>query len=353
MTSNVAALVDLQEIWIAGYPSFYGGADTELFHNILLWHKIGIVVNLVPISSIVDKKMRDTCDGLGCHTHEYKKDIFKDKIVLSFCNGSFLDELGDIVAYGKPKKIIWFNCMTRLFEKEILAHQNDWIDQFGFVSRYQESVLRPQLEKYGEVKKFEGYKPYFDYDSVKFEYRDPGDCFTVGRISRDDGTKYSTDMWKIFDKVCVPKRKKVFVLGFGENARKKCGDPPIGLDCRVCEPCAIDTGEFYRNVNCVIHKTGGSRESYGRFVLECYAYGVVPIVEKAYAFPEIVVDGVTGYTCETSDEMSFRASQLAFNENLRKTMIFNGRMNLEKILCSFEDCVKPWKRLTRRINIEK
>ena len=30
------------QIWIAGYPSFYGGADTELDHNIDLWRRFGI-----------------------------------------------------------------------------------------------------------------------------------------------------------------------------------------------------------------------------------------------------------------------------------------------------------------------
>ena len=37
-----------KEIWVAGYPSLYGGADTELDHNIDLWRRFGVEVNLVP-----------------------------------------------------------------------------------------------------------------------------------------------------------------------------------------------------------------------------------------------------------------------------------------------------------------
>ncbi|CAJ0858052.1 hypothetical protein AMST5_01081 [freshwater sediment metagenome] len=38
-----------REIWVAGYPSVYGGADTELDHNIDLWRRFGIEVHLVPM----------------------------------------------------------------------------------------------------------------------------------------------------------------------------------------------------------------------------------------------------------------------------------------------------------------
>ena len=37
------------EIWIAGYPSPFGGADTELDHNIDLWLGQGVAVYLVPM----------------------------------------------------------------------------------------------------------------------------------------------------------------------------------------------------------------------------------------------------------------------------------------------------------------
>jgi len=39
----------MDEIWVAGYPSFVGGADTELDHNIDLWRMHNIDVNLVPM----------------------------------------------------------------------------------------------------------------------------------------------------------------------------------------------------------------------------------------------------------------------------------------------------------------
>ena len=59
-----------EEIWVAGYPSFYGGADTELDHNIDLWRRFGIAVHLVPMHG-QDPTMTLRCDARGCQTHNY------------------------------------------------------------------------------------------------------------------------------------------------------------------------------------------------------------------------------------------------------------------------------------------
>src|SRR6516165_9704837 len=82
----------IHEVWVAGYPSFYGGADTELDHNIDLWRRFDIDVHLVPMFG-ADAAMRQLCDERGCRTHEYAPGVFADKIVMSFCNGEFLSEL--------------------------------------------------------------------------------------------------------------------------------------------------------------------------------------------------------------------------------------------------------------------
>jgi glycosyltransferase involved in cell wall biosynthesis len=98
-------------------------------------------------------------------------------------------------------------------------------------------------------------------------------------------------------------------------------------------------------VHCILHKTGGSRESYCRIVPEAYAYGVPIIVEDDFAFPELVENGVTGYRCSSSDEMSFRASELAFDEPRRKKMIFSAREHLLHEIASPERCWAAWERL--------
>jgi glycosyltransferase involved in cell wall biosynthesis len=117
------------------------------------------------------------------------------------------------------------------------------------------------------------------------------------------------------------------------------------LDWQTWLPNQIPVSEFYQKLHCIIHKTGGSRESYCRIVPEAYAAGVPIIVEDNYAFPELVIDGVTGFRCKSSDEMSFRASELAFNESRRKGIIEAAYDHLRNVIASEERCWKAWEPL--------
>jgi glycosyltransferase involved in cell wall biosynthesis len=338
-----------KEVWIAGYPSVLGGADTELLHLLDLFRLYQVETHLVPMFGH-DNRMRAHCTAIGCITHPYRPSIFKDKTVVSYCNGNFLAHLHEIVERGKPRHVVWFNCMTTPFQKEIECHKKGWIDLHGFVSAYQRSLLQPEIEKHGRpVAAFEGYRPYFNPDNaaqkIEFSYKAPDQWFAVGRLSRDDGNKYPHDLWQTFYKVCVPKAKKIFVLGYGPNAMRKCGSPPAGMDWQVWKPNEVPVSQFYHLLHCLIHKTGGSRESYCRIVPEAYAFGVPVVVEHNYAFPEIVVHGVTGFMCKSSDEMAFRASELAFDEERRKKVIQSAREHLLNEISSPALCWKPWQQL--------
>jgi glycosyltransferase involved in cell wall biosynthesis len=99
----------------------------------------------------------------------------------------------------------------------------------------------------------------------------------------------------------------------------------------------------------MVHKTGGSRESYCRVVPEAYACGIPVIVERDYAFPDLVVDGVTGYMCGSSDEMSYRASELAFDEEKRKKMCYASNNHLVNEIASKEKCWKPWENMFKSL----
>jgi hypothetical protein len=351
------------ELWVGGFPSFFGGADTELDHNIDLWRMNGVDVNLVVMFGF-DEKMKQLCLARGCKVHEYKPNIFKDKIVASFCNGEFLAKLPEIYANGKPRAVVWFNCMTWTFPNELLAHKNGWLTHHAFVSNYQRGWLKPEIERIAPVHEMEGYRPFFNPQNtsqqVEFKYRVPEKWFALGRISRDDGNKFSDDMWNIFYKVNTRRPKKVFILGWGPNAAIKAGSAPgvfsaqtekwcQGLDWQTWGPNQIPVKEMYGILHCIIHKTGGSRESYCRIVPEAYAYGVPMIVEDDYAFPDLIQDGVTGYRCKSSDEMSYRASELAFDEDKRKKMIFAARDHLLNEIASPERCWAPWAKLFKEI----
>lgn len=335
------------EIWVAGFPSYYGGADTELDHQIDLWRLAGVSVHLVPMFG-ANPQMKASVLKRGCTIHDYRKDIFKDKIVASFCNGQFLRRLPEIVESGRPARVIWFNCMTWLFEKEREAHSEGWIDYFGFQSKYQQELLTSQLEPLGPVRTFP-YVAYFQTSRIEWKYHEWNGCYKLGRISRDDANKYAPDTWSIFQRVLVPKhlKKKVYILGYGPKAKARCGPPPPGLDWLTWSPRAIPSEQFYGTIHTMLHKTGGSRENAPRILFEAYAHGVVAVVEHDFAFPELMVHGETGFMGHTSDEMSYYASLLAMNPREHRRIASNARAYLEEQLGNAEKCWQGWKPLLK------
>jgi hypothetical protein len=312
------------ELWIAGFPGYWGGADTELDHQIDLLLEHGVRVHLVPLFGF-DPRMRRSAVSRGCRVHRYEPGIFRGKTLASYANKNFLATLPEIMASGRPAKVIWFNCMTRLRDGELRAHREGWIDYFGFVSEYQRRCLEPLLQKAGPVRSFP-YRPYFNLSRVAWRPRSWHGSYCLGRISRDDASKYAPDTWRIFNRVLVPShlRKRVFVLGFGPHAACAIGPPPASLDVQVWPCDAIPVSRFFRSIDTMIHKTWTSRESYCRVVIEAYAHGVVPIVEDDFAFPESVLHGLTGFRSSDSDEMSYYGTLLAWDPKAHRRMARRG-----------------------------
>ena len=140
-------------------------------------------------------------------------------------------------------------------------------------------------------------------------------------------------------------RKAVHILGYGPQAAMKTGPPPDGLDVKLWVPGEISATEFFRSIDTMIHKTGGSRESSSRVLFEAYAHGVVPIVERDFAFPELIVHGETGFMATSGEEMSEIASALAADPGEHRRIAENGRRHLEDCLARPETCFAPWEGL--------
>ena len=338
----VARTSTAASIWVAGFPSLYGGADTELDHLIDLLRARDVEVHLVPMFA-ADPAMRQSVVERGCRVHDYSDGVFAGATVVSFCNGEFLTKLPAIAAAGAPREVIWFNCMTWTFAAERRVHAQGLIDRFGFQSQYQRVMLMPLLERHGPVRSF-AYRPYFNPRRIEWRYREWDGAYRVGRISRDDQDKFAADTWEIFDRVEVPAplQKEIYVLGYGPNAERKIGPAPRGMPCQLWPPNSVPATTFYRTIDTMIHKTGGSRESSSRVLLEAYAHGVVPIVERDFAFPELVVHGETGFMASTSDEMSAYASELASDPKRHRRLAENGRRYLEQTLGDSDTCWEGW-----------
>lgn len=339
------------EIWIASCPGVLGGAGSECLHTLSLLRQFGVKVNLVPFGKL-SPDVFHWCFTSGIEVHEYKLGIFADKAVAHWCDIPFLVRIGEIQGTGKPKCLVHFPCMTTVSPLHLRAHRAGWIDRWGWVSHYQRCMIEPVLRGEGRVPvAFDGYAPYYNprlhLQEVDTErYSPPTHEFVVGRISRDDPSKFSGDTWDIFNRIDTGSMAKWFlILGFGEKCREAFGDPPIA-NRHLIPPGGYSPLAFYSKLHCLIHKTGGSRESFGRFAIEAMFAGVPIIVERAYAFPEFITHGETGFLCESSDEMVETASMLARDEPRRKQIIDAARDDVKR-LCRPEKCWRPWESLLK------
>ena len=103
----------IHSLYIVGFPSLYGGAGAELYHQIKVWRQMGMEMHLIP----TQKKAH--CAGLypemmnlGVTVHEgYDWEaIPAGAPVISFCNEEFLAALPKI--RKRTRRTVFVNCMT-------------------------------------------------------------------------------------------------------------------------------------------------------------------------------------------------------------------------------------------------
>jgi hypothetical protein len=107
-------------IFVAGYPSDIGGANTELWHTVKLWRRFGLDVTLLPTWE-APLEWKHRLDAIGCRTVALSPPgtggAFLDgvpglagSIVVSMCNTRFLAVAEQFRARGC--RIVWLGCMN-------------------------------------------------------------------------------------------------------------------------------------------------------------------------------------------------------------------------------------------------
>jgi len=336
----------MNELWIAGYPGLLGGAKTETLHIAGCLSSHGVQLHFVPYEAPEDP-LRRYCDSKGWPTHGNADDVFAGKTVAAWNEGRFLLNLPSYMKHGPPAKVIFFNCMTFTNQWEIACHKQGWIDLYGFVSNHQKALLTHALSPHGPVNEFSGYIPHLNPDNdlqpFRFKPAPLNDEFVIVRVSRDDPTKYSGDTFQMYDKIDTGRRtKRVVLLGYGPKCRAAFGDPP-GDFYEIYDQGSVPVQSVYERAHCLVYAPGGSGESFGRFVLECWASGVPVITTDSHAFPELIEDCITGLLCRDALEMSCMASVLACDEKMRRRLIQGGYDKLRTRWADSDKCFEPWK----------
>ncbi len=335
-------------LFVLGAPSFYGGADTELWHTLQLWRRNSVRVTLVPTWQI-DPVWRKKCKAIGCRVESVRGPEqlaavpgLTGSTVVSFCNDKFLESADRIRELGCS--IVWVGCMPWMFDAERRHYDRHGVfDRYVFQSRYQQARLAQELRRYG-YSDGQGtvIRGAFLLDEFPFRPRPhvAGAPFVVGRISRADPDKYTADTWSVYRDIDHPIAARV--MAWDRRIARKLGRCP---QWAACLPANAETSaEFLGQLHCMVQR-GDCHENWPRSGLEAMALGVPIVAQNHSGWREMIRNGETGFLVEGPEETSERATQLARNEPLRLEIARNARRVLENELACPARIWEAWRDL--------
>lgn len=348
-----------RNIYLIGCPSDLGGADTEAWHALRIFQKHGMGVHVVPTWQATsnwggppgwDKKL--IAAGFQVHNANLatltQVPGLAGSLVISFCNGEFLKSLPALNAL--KCKSIWLNCMTFAFdaEQQMAEPENRpaaWVMQ----SRFQHTSLMAAYAERGlpvaEVAPHCHIIPgAFLPSDFKFQPRPHASkgLFTFGRMARADKDKWSSNTWKIYERVQYA-NKAALAMGVNDAIKDKLGDPPEFVGYLPVN--AIPVPQFLKSLHCLLAINGGAKENWPRAGLEAFAAGVPVVTQNLWGWREMIDHGRTGFLADCDEELAHYTAQLAYDEPLRLRIAKQARNRLRDEFCDSDYNWSLWQKL--------
>lgn len=340
----------MNRLFVYGFPGLYGGAGTELHHQISVWSHMGIEVHLIPTNSGYPREpLFDEMNRLGVTIHGAHdwSAIQQEDPIFGFCNADFLNRLPEIRQH--TKRTVFANCMTWLFEKEKQRMAEGSIAMF----LYQNDTVRlTHLEKLKALHdspeiQFITFRPYFNNGLFPFIETRTDEFFGCGRISRQDADKYAKNTLHIYEYFVAPKWKRGLFLGFDQRSESKIGKPYDWIKT-ARDHHEVSQAEFYRHCE-IILQPSDTTENWPRIGFEAMASGSVLIVDNRGGWKDMVRHGETGWLCDHARDFIYYASKMAYEPNLRLEMAERAKLRGEE-LGGLEASVASWQEVFDRID---
>ena len=261
-------------LYIVGFPSLYGGAGAELYHQVRVWETLGVTLHFIPTQKNVRKAaLYGEMTERGHMIHDaYDWSVIPEGApVISFCNEDFLAALPEI--RRRTRRTVFVNCMTWLFGKEKEAMSRGDIALFLYQNDKVWQNVMPRLRALnGDPSvRFMTFRPYFD--SAAFPY--------------------------------------------------VAGKPPDWVET-FHDQKALSQQEFYRRCHIVLQPTD-TTENWPRVGFEAMASGSVLIVDKRGGWEQMIEHGRTGWLCESPGDFIACATKMAWEPHYREDMAAAAR----------------------------
>ena len=275
----------IKRLFVNGFPSLYGGAGTELHHQIIVWRKMGVEVHLIPSWDYHVDRLYNEMVSLGVIMHAPAdwSAVQPGDPVLGFCNAGFLNALPEIRRH--TKRTVFINCMTWLFPREKEAMQKGEIAMFLYQNEAVRQEAMPVLRKLN---------------------------------AGPQGDQFAANTLHIYGAFESPVEKRGLFLGFDKRSEAKIGRPFDWI--RIARnQREVSQQDFYRHSRIILQPMD-TTENWPRIGFEAMASGSVLIVDNRGGWRQMVEHGKTGWLCSNERDFIYYASKMACEPNLRDDM---------------------------------
>jgi glycosyltransferase involved in cell wall biosynthesis len=333
--------------FVIGYPSFLGGADTELWHVLRLWVQRGMSVTLIP-TWLPRPEQRRRLDRLGVQTIQIARGCelptvatLPGSIAIGFCNAEFLSSAERLRRMQCP--LIWVNCMTYVSTNELeVCRRIGPFDAYVFQSQFQLERLAPIYRSLGaSPHSFFKIRSPISFDEFPFAFhaRSRTEPFVVGRIARPDPAKWFEQLFSVYRAIRAP-QLHARLMAWSPQLTAKCGSPPDWV-CAL-QANAESSETFLKSLHCLVPINGGAEENWPRAGLEAMASGIPIVTENNWGWREMIRHGRTGFLSDIT-HLAECATVLVEDDDLRYEMARAARADLELELANPEIIWGQWK----------
>lgn len=322
----------INNLYIFGWPSFLGGADTKLTDLLELLYK-DYIITVIPNwehqlkeqhwTSFMEERQIKYC-------LEEELDYKLTGIAIAFCNNYFFTDERHRRAIARGLKVIWSSEMMWKHGGEIEALNYKEIDRVLLVSEIQKNKLN-----YENVDTFITGNWVNPDNWAKFPKQEPSNTFTIGRVSRADPSKYPENfpnlMLSFIEGI---ENSKIRVMGWSDQLTNKWPwFKPNPNKFELLSQCAEPTSYFYNSLDVFVYPLGHTfTESWGRTVVEAQLCGLPVICDAGHHMDNTIINMKTGILCKTWEEYIANIRGMAANPSIMELMSANAIMHANKLM---------------------
>jgi glycosyltransferase involved in cell wall biosynthesis len=336
----------MPKLFILGFPGLYGGAGTELHHQILAWSKMGIDMTIIPTAkNWRNEPLYPDMRGLNINFHEDMDfdGVTKDDAIINFCSDQFLHNLEEINKF--TNRTVFVNCMTWLHKKEKDKAGLNLIQTYLYQRPQILESHKDELEKLGAKANFLHFTPYFDNSSIKYSVKEQHRT-NIGRISRSDTDKYSKNILHIYEYIVSPKMKRGHFLGYNKMIEDHIGKPPDWV-ATYDNHNKLPVRDFYEVVDFIVQPTE-TTENWPRIGFESMFSGKPLVVDNRGGWKYMIEHGVNGFLCNHPRDFIYYGSRLAYDSDLRNEIAINA-VSKAKELSGLEQSIDSWSKVFEKV----